>query len=290
DAIGIVPFNEFLAIAEDILKKNPADAIKRFNNLFEKGKDIYSILESMIANFHRLLLLKIGIKRELPEDIETKLMPLVEIATREDILRIISILARLQTELKYSIRPAYIFEETIVKLSLLDSVVSIKDLVEGRVSLGISAVKRSISEINSGRDELASKTVIGGEHAEVKKEERILSPKERLEELVAKKRGEGISALLENANIIFDESRIILEFPPESETLAAILRRSENFKALEASAKEILDADATVNIIVRAAKKVETKKEEKPKEENDVSPELEKVRKIASEFDATIIG
>lgn len=279
DALGIVPFSQFLAIGSAILNKNPALAISHFNSLIEGGKDVHSILESLIANFHRILLLKIGVKEELSAEERAAFEPLAQLATAEDFVRILSILSRLQVELKYSFRPVYNLEQTIVRLSMLDSVISIREILAGRIGTQ-EVLPEKAGEVSAKKEE---KIVQEASDASI-------SPRDKFVNIITSKRGEGISALVENAKLIVDERRVILEFPQKSDSIVSLLRKAENFKALQFAAKQVWGPSTEIELILKDEPQVVQDRSLSAKKQQENSPELDKIKSILDAFDATMIG
>lgn len=282
NALGLVPLSEFIQIASSILNKNPLQAIQHLNALVDSGRDLTSIAESLVTNFHNMLLVKLGATSELPHEIVENLSSFAQLATKEDLLRILFILSRLQSELKYSLKPKYQFEQTLIRLALLDSVISIRELLAGE-NKSIACEEKPVTSETPGVS------------TEKKQEEVVQSPKERFCALFEQSRGQGIGAILEHASLIIDEGRIILEFPEEQETMATILRRQENIKALERSASLVWGENTKVEIILKkgvpGAKQVSAEKmETKANEPEPSKAEMDKVKRILESFDATLIG
>ncbi len=266
--LGILPLDAFDQIAEKILEGNPVGAISELDRLLESGIDIGQVASGLTEHFHGALKFAIGVESEEIGEREKEIYSrIADDVMPEDILRIAKMLAELQSRLKSASQPRYLFEETLVYLTNMDSTASIR---------------RALTQVKSGDyapPPRKRREIEPQEEAEPRDD----SPKGRLIREFAAKRGEGKAEWIREADLIQDENRIVLKFPHKLEyQVNNILIIKENLDALKEAVQAVYGESTDVKLLTEdniEKTKIETKNgREVP----------EQVKTILENFDAKL--
>ncbi|MCD6098892.1 DNA polymerase III subunit gamma/tau [bacterium] len=133
NVIGILPQEIYLKLIEHIFLKRTKEAISLLKETILRGADPKEIARGLLDEMRNILLAKLNV--DISEEIAEELIPKVkELAGKknlEDLYRAFNILLSSNQKMKYSPNPMYVLEEEMVKLSRLESVVLIEDLIKG---------------------------------------------------------------------------------------------------------------------------------------------------------------
>lgn len=252
--LGILPLDAFDKIAEQILERNPVGALHELDRLLESGIDIAQVGDGLSEHFHGALKFSIGAEKEdLGEKEKEIYSRIADEFPPEDLLRISKILVDMQSRLKYAAQPRYLFEESLIYLTNLETTASIR---------------RAISRIDSGeytapRRASAPKASAPMDDDEEPAEPEDNSPKGRLVREFSAKRGEGKADWVSESEVILDEGRIILKFPHKYEyQVTNILNIKENLDALREAAEKVYGPNTAVKLIVEDSSEKQTTEKE----------------------------
>ena len=281
EVLGLVPIESFIKMAQAIADKEPNTAMRILGELIENGKELNAITQSFIENFHKILLIKLHIAPPLVQQAEEKFRELAELFSKEDLLRIVNLLASLPQEMRYALRPRYLLEERIIKLCLLDSVVSLKKLIgsksdikEEKARVGIKTETKLFGgktsqqppfpvstrvRVKSPSDSGTSTSTPVPPKEEVtpkKQKETPLVPRDKdtlFLETVESERGSGFVESLRHSKRILREQKLFILFSPEYEFIANKLANPNSLKYLEKTAKKIWGEDIKIGLRLEEA-------------------------------------
>ncbi len=261
--LGILPLDAFVKISERIADRDPAGTIEELDLLLETGIDISQIAAGLSEHFHGALTAAIGLKREGVSEraIEEYSKLSREIAT-EDILRMAKLASELQGKLKSSSMPRFIFEEALIYMASLDRAVDIGEALAAvrepqRAKAQPIQPNRDNKPVQASPRQFEPVAGIPSRPPEPIAVEQDEPPKNldpnfnRFIELFAASRGEGKAEMLQKAQSILDEERIILKFPLGLKyQVETILNRKDNFDALHEAAEAVYGAGTRVKLVV----------------------------------------
>jgi len=273
--LGILPLDAFDKIAEQILERNPVGALQELDRLLESGIDIAQVGDGLSEHFHGALKFSIGAEKEDLGEKEREIYTrIADEFPPEDLLRISKILVDMQSRLKYAAQPRYLFEESLIYLTNLETTASIRRAIS-RIDSGEYTAPQRVSAPKSSRP--------AQDDIEEPDEPEDNSPQGRLVREFAATRGEGKAEWISEAEVIPDEGRIILKFPHKLEyQVTKILNIKENLDALREAAEKIYGSNTAVKLIVE-----DPAEESKPKGDsgNDIP---DQVMGLLKEFDAKL--
>jgi len=125
--LGILPIDAFRSIADKVVNRDPAGAVRELDSLLESGIDIGQVAEGLVEHFHGAVMGAIG---ALPEDIGEKQSAayneLAESVATEDLLRIAKLSADIQAKIKTAPQPRFLFEEMLIYLCSFDKTTDVR--------------------------------------------------------------------------------------------------------------------------------------------------------------------
>lgn len=119
ELFGISTNKSIVAILKNIITKNTLDALTCLNNMFNDGKDIYSILKQLLKINRDLLIFTTGIvTKDLIEcsDVYNDLEQVSKLTTSEKILYYISTLQSIENDVKVTSNGKIYLESAIIKM------------------------------------------------------------------------------------------------------------------------------------------------------------------------------
>lgn len=270
--LGILPLDAFDKIAEKILKRDPAGAIMELDSLLESGIDIAQVCDGLTEHFHGALKFAVGVESEDIGEKEREIYTrIADEIPAEDILRISKLLIELQSRLKFASQPRYLFEETLIYLTNMENTASIRRAIKQSGSEDYAPQKKRENVVRTKiEDEEEMSTPVDD------------SPKGRLINEFAAKRGDTKADWVRDAEFIIDEARVILKFPHRLEfQVNSILLVRENFEALRESVQAVYGGHMDVKLTVE-----EGVHESSPKKQSAELPG--NVKSLLDEFDAKL--
>lgn len=283
--LGILPLYAFERIAEAILSRNPAVALREFDALLETGIDIQQIAEGISEHFHGALAFALGASREgLSEKEITAYKNLSEKMPAEDILRIAKLSADLHYRLKNSAQPRFIFEETLIYMCSFDSISDIKRAISsGATVQPARQPARAIPQI-------PREQTIETEYEKTEQEHKIttdpsqMSENERFIYHFQNLRGEGKAEMLRHAELVHDENRIVIKFSRAHEFQFQMLNRRDDLNGLEESARAVFGEGTSVKLLI--VESIAKTTENEPSKKKKAVPE--NVEAILNAFEAKL--
>ncbi len=259
--LGVVPVQSFQKIAMTVGSGDPASALAELENLLNAGIDPVQIARGLMDHFRNSLIAKTGaMPRDYPHF--SLYNQIAEKFTVPDLLRIMRIASDCYSRTRRSDTPRYVLEETLIYLSLLDSVKTIAELINlaGKVSIS-SGSEGEGKKPASGTD---NKSFFGPERTPGKKtsERHIEIP----EEIIPKRNlpdqpdarflavlGEfhkAMATVIGRAYIEYDSSRVIIRFPENMENVREeLLANSEQMELLKKAAIYSFGPDTQVELL-----------------------------------------
>lgn len=138
---GMIPNQVYHDFMQMIKAHDSQNLIIELHNIFEEGTDLQEFIANMLEYLRVVLLSKLGIKIK---DISPEEMPLFEeIAksfSQNDLLYIMSQLMQTNTDIRHSNNPYLLIEAMMIKLSRLDDIDEISELIASLKSTGFSPV------------------------------------------------------------------------------------------------------------------------------------------------------
>ncbi|MDD3534105.1 MAG: DNA polymerase III subunit gamma/tau, partial [Candidatus Cloacimonetes bacterium] len=136
---GMIPNQVYHDFMQMIKAHDSQNLIIELHNIFEEGTDLQEFIANMLEYLRVVLLSKLGIKIK---DISPEEMPLFEeIAQRfsqNDLLYIMSQLMQTKTDIRLSNNPYLLIEAMMIKLSRLDEINEISELIASLKTTGFS--------------------------------------------------------------------------------------------------------------------------------------------------------
>ena len=136
---GMIPNQVYHDFMQMIKAHDSQNLIIQLHNIFEEGTDLQEFIANMLEYLRVVLLSKLGIKIK---DISPEEMPLFEeIAqsfSQNDLLYIMSQLMQTKTDIRLSNNPYLLIEAMMIKLSRLDEINEISELIASLKSTGFS--------------------------------------------------------------------------------------------------------------------------------------------------------
>ncbi|MBN1755911.1 DNA polymerase III subunit gamma/tau [bacterium] len=260
--MGMLSFDAFCQLAQFILDHKPAELLSVFDQLLEQGTSLQEICSGLIEHYHNLLLTRFdSLSNQYPQSMMQKYKGMAQKFQVEDLLRILKILSGLQRDLKFSANPRYKFEEDLVYMASLESMFSIQQLIK-MVSSGRSveiAGKDSSHLSTPGGDEppmddndfrelvydpVPNYVEEGEYHPRDEKWQKFMQQ-------VQHEKGDGFTAPINKAKVIYDENRIIIEFPEAFEIQMQFLAMKNNYHYLASLVKEIYSDNTELEFLLK---------------------------------------
>ncbi|MCB5262517.1 MAG: DNA polymerase III subunit gamma/tau [Candidatus Cloacimonetes bacterium] len=136
---GMIPNQVYHDFMQMIKAHDSQNLIIELHNIFEEGTDLQEFIANMLEYLRVVLLSKLGIKIK---DISPEEMPLFEEVSRSfsqnDLLYIMSQLMQTNTDIRHSNNPYLLIEAMMIKLSRLDEIDEISELIASLKSTGFS--------------------------------------------------------------------------------------------------------------------------------------------------------
>lgn len=136
---GMIPNQVYHDFMQMIKAHDSQNLIIELHNIFEEGTDLQEFIANMLEYLRVVLLSKLGIKIK---DISPEELPLfAEIAksfSQNDLLYIMSQLMQTNTDIRYSNNPYLLIEAMMIKLSRLDEIDEISELIASLKTTGFS--------------------------------------------------------------------------------------------------------------------------------------------------------
>ena len=147
---GMIPNQVYHDFMQMIKAHDSQNLIIELHNIFEEGTDLQEFIANMLEYLRVVLLSKLGIKIK---DISPEEMPLFEeIAksfSQNDLLYIMSQLMQTNTDIKRSNNPYLLIEALMIKLSRLDEIDEISELIASLKSTGFSPALAALPKASS---------------------------------------------------------------------------------------------------------------------------------------------
>jgi len=279
EILGILPLDAFVQIADRIAEKDPAGAIEELDRLLESGIDISQVASGLAEHLHGALTTALGVHRDdISERATAEYTKLAERIDKTDILRMAKLASDLQTKLKSSSTPRFVFEELLVYLATLDMAL---DLHNTAASLAPSAQ----APVGAARIQAPppQQAVIQepDDHPRPPLDPKFAEIIEHFEAL----RGDAKADMVSHAKMIEDEGRIILKFPHSLNfQVEKLLMKKDNLDALTEAVQKVFGEDTRVKLLVDEPPSEAS--EPKPKSSTATIPEG--VKTILDGFEAKI--
>ncbi|MDD3102655.1 MAG: DNA polymerase III subunit gamma/tau [Candidatus Cloacimonetes bacterium] len=136
---GMIPNQVYHDFMQMIKAHDSQNLIIELHNIFEEGTDLQEFIGNMLEYLRVVLLSKLGIKIK---DISPDEMPLFEEVaqsfSQNDLLYIMSQLMQTKTDIRLSNNPYLLIEAMMIKLSRLDEINEISELIASLKSTGFS--------------------------------------------------------------------------------------------------------------------------------------------------------
>lgn len=155
---GMIPNQVYHDFMQMIKAHDSQNLIVELHNIFEEGTDMQEFIANMLEYLRVVLLSKLGIKIK---DISLDEMPLFEEIARSfsqnDLLYIMSQLMQTKMDIRLSNNPYLLIEAMMIKLSRLDEIHEIGELIASLKSTGISPGVMAAPMANRPADKPAAK-------------------------------------------------------------------------------------------------------------------------------------
>ena len=128
---GIVSTDIYHKITEYIAQKEAAAIIGLIHNTLDKGNDLQEFINGYLDYIRTLLLIKAKVPLpELPATVKTEMEKVNESFSEDTLLYMLSILIKTKTDIKFSGNPVLIAEVTFIKLTKLEYMKSVSEIVK----------------------------------------------------------------------------------------------------------------------------------------------------------------
>jgi DNA polymerase-3 subunit gamma/tau len=152
NALHLIDKEFFFRISSSIKEKNLKDLFSLTNDIMTKGYDLQECLSGLLEHFRNILTIKVTGNTNLISDSESlknKYKIESEKFEKNDILRILNLIANTEQTLRYSPQPKIRFEMALVQLASMDSVVDISQLIHEISDLKKKALTAKSSNVSS---------------------------------------------------------------------------------------------------------------------------------------------
>ncbi|MCB5231049.1 MAG: DNA polymerase III subunit gamma/tau [Candidatus Cloacimonas sp.] len=128
---GMVSTEVYHKITECLQQKKTGGMIALLHNTLEKGNDLQEFINGYLDYIRILLLLKTGVPQpEIPTSLREEMAEINKSFTEDSLLYILSVLIKARTDIRQSANPLLIMEMTLIKLTKLEEMVSVLELLE----------------------------------------------------------------------------------------------------------------------------------------------------------------
>ncbi len=285
EKLGLIGLDQLNELASLILSGAAGQSLEYIHAIFSSGIAVEQFLIDICEYYRGVLFLKVGVKREalLGYSSERFLAQAVEVYSRTQIEKILSLILSAYRDVRYSVDPRYDVELLMARLCRIRSFLEPEELYErlralelNGLSIGDTGTKPSAAKpLSNPKSEVA----ISPQKIQAPSDQgpRTLSAHEQ-ELLVQILRRDHLtigSALDHVMSWELDDGVLLLE--TDHEYSAESLQRIEH--ALVLACKGVVDGVSSLKVIVHE-KKISTKDEHASHLANDHSPEAEKIREI----------
>jgi DNA polymerase-3 subunit gamma/tau len=132
DALHLIDNDFYFRISRAGFEKNTNEMLKVANDVSNKGYDLQEVLSGLMEHYRNLLTVKVTGNSKLIESSDTFKQKYEEDAvlfTKEDLLRILNLIAATEQSLRFSPQPKIRFELLLIQISSMDSAVELKELI-----------------------------------------------------------------------------------------------------------------------------------------------------------------
>ena len=166
EIVGIPEIEYLLALSEGLLKNDSEKVLLEAEKVIGEGKDLDVFAWELVKFIRDLVMVQISDNLVLYKDEEkAKMLELVKVTTKEDLLSLISELSKLQSEMKWATDKEIIFETGLIRLAtkqvavvsnVADSVVKTGAVVSKTENIMSNVVTPQTSENKIKQDILAA--------------------------------------------------------------------------------------------------------------------------------------
>lgn len=166
DVIGAVDKGALFEISRAVLQKDATSILNILDDILQDGKDITRFIDDLLIHFRNILMIKLGVDKNLLNVIDEDIEELKYIArdyTKEKLLCIIDILKDAGNDIKWTSKPRTIVEAALIKLIIPElwekdsSFVARIQELEKRVHTLESVIQKLIKQVPSSKTQNDSK-------------------------------------------------------------------------------------------------------------------------------------
>ena len=147
DALGLVPEDELLALLAIIAERRASDVFAAVERLTNLGVDLVLLLTGLADLVRAQLAIVLGgDPGAVSTSVRERLTAMVPLWRAGDLLRVLQLMAEVETRLRRSGQPQLVFETLLVRLALLDHTVALEEVLAGLGDTGprtVSATRQS---------------------------------------------------------------------------------------------------------------------------------------------------
>jgi DNA polymerase-3 subunit gamma/tau len=127
---GIVSIDVYHKIFQYIIEKEAAAIISLIHTILDKGNDLQEFINGFLEYIRTLLLLKTKVpQKEIPATVIEDMKEINNHFNADTLLYILSILIKTKSDIKNSGNPILITEMTFIKLTKIEDIIQVSDLV-----------------------------------------------------------------------------------------------------------------------------------------------------------------
>ncbi|MBW6516041.1 MAG: DNA polymerase III subunit gamma/tau [Candidatus Cloacimonetes bacterium] len=157
---GIVSTDIYHKITEYIYQKNAAAIIGLIHNILDKGNDLQEFINGYLDYIRTMLLIKTKVPLpELPPTVREEMEKINQNFSEDTLLYILSILIKTKSEIKFSGNPVLITEMTFIKLTKIDNMKSLAEILKSLQFSDISPMKKPVTTTQKTRSEKLQDTL-----------------------------------------------------------------------------------------------------------------------------------
>ena len=147
DALGLVPEDELLALLAIIAERRASDVFAAVERLTNLGVDLVLLLTGLADLVRAQLAIVLGgDPGAVSTSVRERLTAMVPLWRAGDLLRVLQLMAEVETRLRRSGQPQLVFETLLVRLALLDHTVALEEVLAGLGDTGprtVTATRQS---------------------------------------------------------------------------------------------------------------------------------------------------
>ena len=133
EALHLIDYDLFFRISEAVANHDIADILKITREISAKGFDLMECIQGILEHFRNILTVKVTGKTYLIET-SSNFLEKYELEakkfSKEDILRLLSIISTTEQNLRYASQPKIRFETALTQMAAMDSSLQISELIE----------------------------------------------------------------------------------------------------------------------------------------------------------------